>query len=91
MLHYLASLASLACRTFCILPQLTHYLDLVEVQIARQIADKSEAFFDAMSSHDSLMDQLTQASGAVRALRYYNSRAGASAAHQHSVTILVLA
>ena len=51
------------------MPQLTHYLDLVEVQIARQIADKSEAFFDAMSSHDSLMEQLTQASGAVRELR----------------------
>ena len=49
--------------------QLTHYLDLVEVQIARQIADKSEAFFDAMSSHDSLMEQLTQAAAAVRALR----------------------
>ncbi|XP_037078466.1 vacuolar protein sorting-associated protein 54-like [Pollicipes pollicipes] len=49
--------------------ELTHYLDIVEVQIARQIADKSEAFFDAMSSHDSLMEQLSQASRSVRALR----------------------
>ncbi|XP_043210822.1 vacuolar protein sorting-associated protein 54-like [Amphibalanus amphitrite] len=49
--------------------KLTHYLDLVEVQIARQIADKSEAFFDAMSSHDSLMEQLKKASVAVRTLR----------------------
>lgn len=34
--------------------QLSHYLDLVEVAIVRQISVQSDAFFSAMSSHDIL-------------------------------------
>lgn len=49
--------------------KLSHYLDVVEVQIARQISLKSEAFFQAMTSHDALMDQLTKNIQAVRNLR----------------------
>jgi hypothetical protein len=50
-------------------PQLTHYLDLVEVQIAHQVAQKSDAFFQAMSSHDTLMDQLAKTCSTVSTLR----------------------
>lgn len=49
--------------------QLSHYLDIVEVQIAQQVAQKSEAFFHAMTSHDALMEQLTQTITVVKALR----------------------
>lgn len=52
---------------FCF--QLSHYLDIVEVQIAQQVAQKSEAFFHAMTSHDALMEQLTQTITVVKALR----------------------
>lgn len=40
--------------------KLSHYLDIVEVQIAIQVANKSDAFFHAMSSHDTIMEQLGQ-------------------------------
>lgn len=53
--------------SFCF--QLSHYLDIVEVQIAQQVAQKSEAFFHAMTSHDALMEQLTQTVTIVKALR----------------------
>ncbi|XP_022239536.1 vacuolar protein sorting-associated protein 54-like isoform X2 [Limulus polyphemus] len=49
--------------------KLGHYLDIVEVQIARQISLKSKAFFHAMTSHDALMDQLTHTIRAVEDLR----------------------
>ncbi|XP_071445238.1 vacuolar protein sorting-associated protein 54 isoform X2 [Hetaerina americana] len=49
--------------------KLSHYLDLVEVQIAHQVSQKSEAFFEAMSSHDALMEQLTQTISVVKTLR----------------------
>lgn len=49
--------------------QLTHYLDLVEVQIAHQVAQKSDAFFQAMSSHDTLMDQISKTCSTVSTLR----------------------
>jgi vacuolar protein sorting-associated protein 54 len=41
----------------------------VEVQIGQQVAQKSEAFFHAMTSHDALMEQLTQTITVVKALR----------------------
>lgn len=53
----------------CILFQLTHYLDIVEVRIAEQVSSKSQAFFHAMTSHDALMEQLTQAITVMKALR----------------------
>lgn len=39
--------------------KMSHYLDIAEVHIAKQISMRSEAFFHAMTSHDALMDQLT--------------------------------
>jgi len=53
--------------SFCF--KLSHYLDIVEVQIAQQVAQKSEAFFIAMTSHDALMEQLTHTINVVKALR----------------------
>lgn len=52
----------------CIL-QLSHYLDMVEVQIAKQISTKSEAFFHAMTSHDELQEQLSQTVKVIQHLR----------------------
>lgn len=49
--------------------QLSHYLDIVEVRIAEQVASKSQAFFHAMTSHDALMEQLTQTITVLKALR----------------------
>ncbi len=50
--------------------QLTHYLDIVETQIGRQISGRSETFFKAMSSHDQLQTYLAQTKYAVQRLRY---------------------
>ncbi|XP_054263192.1 vacuolar protein sorting-associated protein 54-like isoform X2 [Macrosteles quadrilineatus] len=49
--------------------KLTHYLDIVEVQIAQQVSQKSDAFFLAMTSHDTLMEQLGHTISMVRTLR----------------------
>lgn len=49
--------------------KLSHYLDIVEVQIARQVAQKSSAFFHAMTSQDTIMAQMGEASANVRQLR----------------------
>ncbi|GLH01415.1 Vacuolar protein sorting-associated protein 54 [Gryllus bimaculatus] len=49
--------------------KLSHYLDEVEVQIAQQVAHKSDAFFHAMTSHDALSEQLMQTVRVVKALR----------------------
>lgn len=49
--------------------QLSHYLDVVEVSIARQISLRSEAFFHAMSSQHELQDQMRETADAVAKLR----------------------
>ncbi|XP_059902082.1 vacuolar protein sorting-associated protein 54 isoform X2 [Gadus macrocephalus] len=49
--------------------KLSHYLDVVEVSIARQISLRSEAFFHAMSSQHELQDRLRSTQGAVAVLR----------------------
>lgn len=49
--------------------KLSHYLDVVEVSIARQISLRSEAFFHAMSSQHELQDQLQETQTAVSVLR----------------------
>lgn len=49
--------------------KLTHYLDIIEMQIAQQVAQKSEAFFHSMTSHDTLMEQLAQTISVVKNLR----------------------
>lgn len=48
----------------------SHYLDLIEMQIAHQIAHKSEAFFQAVASHDVVRDELGKALEATQALRH---------------------
>lgn len=47
----------------------SYYLDLIEMQIAHQIAHKSEAFFQAVASHDVVRDGLGNALEATRSLR----------------------
>ncbi|KAH9492137.1 Vacuolar protein sorting-associated protein 54 [Bulinus truncatus] len=49
--------------------KLSHYLDIVEVRIAKQIAQKSEAFFHAMTSHDELQENLTHTIQCIQRLR----------------------
>ncbi|XP_029306403.1 vacuolar protein sorting-associated protein 54 isoform X1 [Cottoperca gobio] len=49
--------------------KLSHYLDVVEVSIARQISLRSEAFFHAMSSQHELQDRLQDTQRAVAVLR----------------------
>uniref|UniRef100_A0A3Q3XL76 Vacuolar protein sorting-associated protein 54 n=1 Tax=Mola mola TaxID=94237 RepID=A0A3Q3XL76_MOLML len=49
--------------------RLSHYLDVVEVSIARQISLRSEAFFHAMSSQHELQDRLKETQQAVTVLR----------------------
>lgn len=49
--------------------KLSHYLDVVEVQIAQQVSQKSYAFFHAMTSHDAMMEQMNHAEANVRAIR----------------------
>lgn len=49
--------------------KLSHYLDLVEVQIAHQVSQKSAAFFHAMTSHDTIMEQMGRANQNVKTLR----------------------
>lgn len=49
--------------------ELSHYLDIVEVQIAIQVSQKSGAFFHAMTSHDTIMEQMGVAHNEVKTLR----------------------
>ncbi|KAJ8945379.1 hypothetical protein NQ318_007025 [Aromia moschata] len=49
--------------------ELSFYLDIVEEQIAHQVSQKSGAFFHAMTSHDTIMEQMGTACNEVRALR----------------------
>ncbi|KAL4639934.1 vacuolar protein sorting-associated protein 54 [Arapaima gigas] len=49
--------------------KLSHYLDVVEVNIAHQISLRSEAFFHAMSSQHELQDHLRETARAVAELR----------------------
>jgi len=49
--------------------KLAHHLDSVEVNIADQVAQKSHHFFQVMTYHDALMNQLTTLVAHVRRLR----------------------
>ncbi|XP_018411143.1 PREDICTED: vacuolar protein sorting-associated protein 54 isoform X1 [Nanorana parkeri] len=49
--------------------KLSHYLDIIEVNIAHQISLRSEAFFHAMTSQHELQDYLKKTSQAVNMLR----------------------
>ncbi|KAL1498265.1 hypothetical protein ABEB36_009090 [Hypothenemus hampei] len=49
--------------------ELSCYLDIVEEEIAKQVSQKSGAFFHAMTSHDTIMEQMGVACSEVRLLR----------------------
>ncbi|XP_062586622.1 vacuolar protein sorting-associated protein 54-like isoform X2 [Saccostrea cucullata] len=49
--------------------KLSHYLDVVEVHIAKQISTKSDAFFQAVSSHDVLQDNMLKTCQTIKQLR----------------------
>lgn len=49
--------------------ELSYYLDIVEEHIAKQVSQKSGAFFHAMTSHDTIMEQMGVATNEVRLLR----------------------
>ncbi|KAK2170701.1 hypothetical protein LSH36_1g18004 [Paralvinella palmiformis] len=49
--------------------KLSHYLDLVEVQIAKQISLRSSAFFEAMTSQDEVQHHLKNTCKAIKHLR----------------------
>lgn len=49
--------------------KLSHYLDKVEVQIARQVALKSDAFFSVLTSHDDLQARLKASLQSITVLR----------------------
>lgn len=55
--------------------RLTHYLDLVEVQLARQVSLRSDAFFQAVRSHDVLAEQLSACAAVTAGLRSQLGRA----------------
>ncbi|EDW78073.1 uncharacterized protein Dwil_GK24205 [Drosophila willistoni] len=49
--------------------QLSHYLDIVEVKIAQQVAQKSGAFFHAMTTQHAILAEMEVATEQVRHLR----------------------
>ncbi|XP_063621173.1 vacuolar protein sorting-associated protein 54 [Cydia splendana] len=48
---------------------LSTYLDFIEMKISKQVAQKSDAFFHAMLSHDTIMEQMARAVKTVRSTR----------------------
>lgn len=48
---------------------LSTYLDVIEIRISKQVAEKSEEFFNAMLSHDTIMEQMAAAVKTVRQTR----------------------
>lgn len=55
--------------------RLTHYLDVVEVHLARQVSLRSGAFFQAVRSHDTLAERLSGCLAVAAALRAQLARA----------------
>lgn len=49
--------------------KLSHYLDIVEIRIARQVSQKSSTFFHAMTSQDVIMKEMNSAMNIVRDMR----------------------
>ncbi|XP_072938540.1 vacuolar protein sorting-associated protein 54 [Epargyreus clarus] len=48
---------------------LSTYLDVIEMKISKQVAQKSDAFFHAMLSHDTIMEQMARAVKTVQGTR----------------------
>ncbi|ALC44468.1 scat [Drosophila busckii] len=61
--------------------QLSHYLDIVEVKIAQQVAQKSGAFFHAMTTQHAILAEMEEAAEQVRQLR-------SALAHLHGSTVV---
>ncbi|KAL3268454.1 hypothetical protein HHI36_007565 [Cryptolaemus montrouzieri] len=60
------------CSTNCtseLIEDLSKYLDIVEMQIAKHVSQKSEAFFHTMTSHDTIMEQMKSTCREVHKLR----------------------
>lgn len=55
--------------------RLTHYLDVVEVHLARQVSLRSGAFFQAVRSHDTLAERLSGCLSVAASLRAQLARA----------------
>ena len=53
--------------------QLSHYLDIIEMNLAYQISLRSEDFFSAMASQDQLQDHVGQTITEIMHLRYEKS------------------
>lgn len=49
--------------------KLSHYLDIVEIHIAKQVTRRSSAFFHAMTSQDTIMEEMNEAALNVKTLR----------------------
>lgn len=49
--------------------KLSHYLDIVEIQISKQVYQKSSSFFHAMTSQDAIMEEMRKATTNVKRLR----------------------
>lgn len=49
--------------------KLSHYLDIVEIQISKQVYQKSSSFFHAMTSQDAIMEEMRKATANVKRLR----------------------
>lgn len=48
---------------------LSTYLDVIEMNISKQVAQRSDAFFHAMLSHDTIMEQMAKAVNTVQKTR----------------------
>lgn len=71
--------------------KLSHYLDLIEMQIAHQISHKSDAFFQAVASHDSVREELGKALINVQGLRSKVNHIDAMLVHDSLKGILSVA
>ncbi|KAK9873209.1 hypothetical protein WA026_021441 [Henosepilachna vigintioctopunctata] len=52
-----------------LIEDLSRYLDIVEMQIAKHVSQKSEAFFHTMTSHDTIMEKMKNTCKEVHKLR----------------------
>lgn len=57
------------CTIRALQETLSTYLDVIEMKISKQVAQKSDAFFHAMLSHDTIMDQMAKALSTVQNTR----------------------
>lgn len=51
-------------------PQLYHYLDLIEVELVRQISTRSDSFFAALANLQELYEDLRKTCDKINHIRY---------------------